>query len=399
MNMTSSHALLAQVARGLLRHGRERTNQTLGDRRAYVGLSDIGKGIECLRAAVAAKVIDRQPEDISRLFQDGDWDGIRAVLQHQLILQRGHWLEAGLESALRANGISLIPQLEIADHFDGTPIRAHLDFTIVRGGERPAVRVLELKSTERIPDVLYPAYEAQIHGQVGLLKERWEAPVFSVRDADGQVIVADQTFPAIVKTILGIDLPPAADSVDIEGWVLCLAMSDAKAFGPYRPDATMVGLCRKTAQAIWETAEQVRSGGIDLDSVAICPGFHPLCDWCPFALDCPKFVAQAIDDPEIDAGLHDLLALKEQYRRIEADLRDSERRIRAFWHRSECYTDWLQTGLFRFKNVLIAGRKTLDRAQLQNSLGSALGPDSADALIEAATVQGEPHERLYVSRL
>lgn len=40
---------MAQVARGLLKHGEYRTAAELGDRSKYVGLSDIGKGAECLR--------------------------------------------------------------------------------------------------------------------------------------------------------------------------------------------------------------------------------------------------------------------------------------------------------------------------------------------------------------
>ena len=42
--------LLAQVTRGLLRHGQTRTIQTLGDRSSYIGLSDVGRAITCLRA-------------------------------------------------------------------------------------------------------------------------------------------------------------------------------------------------------------------------------------------------------------------------------------------------------------------------------------------------------------
>ncbi len=54
---TKVMGLMAQVARGLLKHGECRTNSELGgDRGLYVGLSDIGKGAECMRSAVAGKV-------------------------------------------------------------------------------------------------------------------------------------------------------------------------------------------------------------------------------------------------------------------------------------------------------------------------------------------------------
>ena len=51
--------LMAQVARGLLKHGECQTAEQLGDRSKYVGLSDIGKGAEYLRSAVAGKIFGR----------------------------------------------------------------------------------------------------------------------------------------------------------------------------------------------------------------------------------------------------------------------------------------------------------------------------------------------------
>ena len=52
---TKAMGLMAQVAKGLLKHGECRTVAELGDRSLYVGLSDIGKGAECLRSAVTGR--------------------------------------------------------------------------------------------------------------------------------------------------------------------------------------------------------------------------------------------------------------------------------------------------------------------------------------------------------
>lgn len=147
-------ALLAQVTRGLLRHGDQQTPLHLGDRSTYVGLSDVGRAITCMRAAVASKLHNggkTTGDDIARWLQNGAEQRISETLGRQLILQRGHWLEAGVESALWANGMNLIPQLEISDTEGSVPIRAHLDFVLIRGGDQPALRVLELKSTKYLP--------------------------------------------------------------------------------------------------------------------------------------------------------------------------------------------------------------------------------------------------------
>ncbi len=226
MNMESkSMGLLAQVAKGLLLHSKKETEEQLGDRSKYIGMSDIGKGTECMRAAAANKVYGNNqpsPEEIQKSFSEKDYGKIREALNKQLILQRGHWLEAGILEAFKANNANIISQLEIDIKNEGTPIKAHLDFALVLGGKRPGVRILELKSTENIPKNLYAAYETQLYGQLGFLSKFWNEPCFD-----------KLTFSQLVKKTFNIELPDDPGSVDIEDWVLCLAMSDAKPFGPY----------------------------------------------------------------------------------------------------------------------------------------------------------------------
>ncbi len=72
---TKSMGLLTQLAKGLLAHGKMETEKQLGDRTKYIGMSDIGKGAECMRAAVANKVHGRmQPEaeELQKFFSDAD---------------------------------------------------------------------------------------------------------------------------------------------------------------------------------------------------------------------------------------------------------------------------------------------------------------------------------------
>ena len=150
-------------------------------------------------------------------YQDGEFDKVMEALRKQLILQRGHWFEAGVEQAFESNGAKFFTQLEIDAGFDGVPVLAHLDFVLVGNG---AVRILELKSTENIPDNLYASYECQLYGQLGFLSKYWHEKRFSIRDGTGKM-----TFPELVKQKFGIDMPESVQDVDLEGWVLCLRNS------------------------------------------------------------------------------------------------------------------------------------------------------------------------------
>lgn len=369
--------LLAHLARGLVRHGELKTKADLGDRSAYVGLSDVGRAITCLRAAVAGKLKTPMPD---RPILD--------ALRRQLVLQRGHWLEAGLESAFRANGANLVSQLEIIAP-GPLPLRAHVDFTFVGAADRPVIRILELKSTEHLPRTLYPGYEAQIHGQVGLLAELWSQPVFAAQGLHGQ------TFPQLCRHLFGIDLPDRVEEVDLEGWVLCLSMADARPFGPYRPDPTMLNLCRRTAHRLWQGVQDVKVGRTRLDDLDTCAGFHPLCDWCDHAEGCPKFTADPVNDPALDMELAEFSRLKAQKAALDAEADAIESRIRRFCGHAK--SGWLSTGTFRFRTTQIAGRKTIDSGILRAALANRLGESEADALLSHATTKGADYERLTVT--
>lgn len=394
-------ALLAQIARGLSRHGDHQTSQHLGDRSTYIGLSDVGRAMTCLRAAVASKVGmgRRNGDDIQDWLHEGQHERVRDALARQMILQRGHWLETGVESALRANGANLLSQLEISITHHGVPIRAHLDFVLVGTSPNPVIRVLELKSTEHLPQVLYPAYEAQIYGQIGLLKAFWDQPVFNLKNEQGDLILDRQTFPQICHQQFGVSLPKSAGAVDLEGWVLCLSMSEASAFGPYVPSPEMLAMCLRTAKHLWSSVQDLKAKRHDLNDLEICAGFHPLCDWCDFAEGCPKFTTDPVNDPTIDDDLTVLAELKADKAALDTEIDAREARVRRFCHHLGSHPGWLSTPHFRFKTSRIAGRKTIDSGKLRAELINRLGEDQADDLITHATNEGDPYERLFVTAL
>ena len=398
MENVKAMGLMCQVARGLLKHGGCQTAEQLGDRSLYVGLSDIGKGAECMRSAVAGKVYGSSHpsgDKVTGWYRDGEFDKVMEALRKQLILQRGHWFEAGVEQAFEANNAKSFTQLEIDAGFDGVPVLAHLDFVLVGKG---AVRVLELKSMANLPEHLYTAYLTQVYGQLGFLDKYWDQPRFSIRDGTGQIMHSKLSFPELCKKFFGIDMPEAVQNVDLEGWVLALAMSDAKAFGPYKANDTMTRFCEKTAKSIWEKADQIRNNNLDLNSVELCKGFHPLCNFCDHAESCPKFTVHELGDSVYNDILSELDELKSQKAKLTKDIGIAEDQVREFYVNSGINGDWLSTCDWRFRFSETAGRKSLDTQALLADVGEIIGEDQVENLIQKHSSQGLPGQRLYISK-
>ncbi|ATD82523.1 hypothetical protein [Desulfovibrio sp. G11] len=185
-----TEGLRALIRQGLQAVSQQSTAAHLGDRSTYVGMSDIGQHWECPRAALARKVLPT-PDSLERL----------------LILQRGHWFESGVGQALASLGLHVLPQLEITWQHQGVPIKAHLDFVLVWGAPVNVIRILEVKSTDKLPDTPHDSHLLQLHGQIGLLATAWDKPAFSLRAADGTLLHEKMTFPQLCHAQLGLLLP------------------------------------------------------------------------------------------------------------------------------------------------------------------------------------------------
>ncbi len=149
--MNPENKLLALIASGLQKHSQVSTASQLGDRTQYIGMSDIANMQECPRLTVLRK--------LNPIEQEVNTENFSNILKRQLTLQRGHWLEEGIANALYANNFKVIPQLEIAVQVQNVPVKVHLDFVIV--GEN-SIRILELKSTENIPQKARTTHEIQV---------------------------------------------------------------------------------------------------------------------------------------------------------------------------------------------------------------------------------------------
>lgn len=386
-----AQGLMTILARGLLESSAQRTASSLGDRSQYIGMSDIGRALECPRAAVGQKLFGNGHD------QQLDQHAVQAQIGKQLRFQRGHWFEAGVAQVFRQQRLPVIEQLEIVTSHNGVPIKAHLDFVFASLVGKPTVRILELKSCEKIPKTLYSSYETQVYGQVGLLLALWDQPAFGVHGEADRQGSDGLTFPQLCLEKFGIEMPVHPSEVDIEAWVLCLSMSDAKAFGPYLPDDTMLSLCLKTAEGLWHNVDELKKNDEDFDNLSTAQGFHPLCSWCEFNADCPKF--DGLDQPQWGNALDQLKDLKARQDQLDAEISEVEEGLKTAYALSDAYGSWISAGNQRFRVSTQAGRRTLNKDQLRLELSKVLGEDDADALITRCESEGKSFDRLNISKI
>ena len=383
INTNRTEGLRALIRQGLQAVSQQSTAAHLGDRSTYVGMSDIGQHWECPRAALARKVL---PTTNS--------------LERLLTLQRGHWFEAGVGQALASLGLNVLPQLEIKWQHQGVPIKAHLDFVLVWGAPVNAIRILEVKSTDKLPASPHDSHLLQLHGQIGLLTKAWNKPVFSLRAADGTLLHDKMTFPQLCLAHLGLPLPKQAEELNMEAWLLCLSMKEVKAFGPYGFNQAMLDTALDHAVQLWGDLTAHRAGNLSLSQVTCAQGFYPICSYCEYNGDCPKF-PQGVQMPQWEPALEKLAALKEQRTALDNEIKEMETVLKLV-HRQSGTRDWVDTGNYRFRMSVAAGRSTLNREALHEELTAifrfeGLGNIDVDALLARCERVGSPFEKLSIS--
>ena len=381
--MDRTEGLRILIRQGLQAVAHKDTLAHLGDRSSYIGMSDIGQHWECPRAALARKVL---PTTNS--------------LERLLTLQRGHWFESGVGQALASLGLHILPQLEINWQHQGVPIKAHLDFVLVWGAPVNAIRILEVKSTDKLPASPHDSHLLQLHGQIGLLAQAWDKPVFSLRDEDGTLLHEKMTFPQLCLAQLGLQLPATAAEASMEAWLLCLSMKEVTTFGPYTFNQAMLDTALDHAVQLWVDLTAHRAGNLSLSQVTCAQGFYPLCSYCEYNTDCPKF-PQGVQMPQWEPALEKLASLKEQRTALDDEIKEMETVLKLV-HRQAGTRDWVDTGKYRFRASTTSGRSTLNRDALHEELTDifrfeGVGGIDVDALLARCERTGAPFERLSIS--
>ena len=375
--------LLELIRHGLAQKSARTSEQVLGDRSKYVGMSDIGSYLTCPRMAILNRLYPEQREkSLSRL----------------LTLSRGHWFEDGIASILKELNLPFVRQLEIGIDHDFAEIKAHLDFVLVSTSPKPTVRILEIKSCRELPESLYASYEMQVYGQVGLLCRHWDGPDFSLKDEHGEFQFGGMTFPEAVQHLWGIDFPDDVTFVDIEAWVLCLSMTDAKVFGPYKADEDMLNLALDAGADLWRKTSQIQDGTLDISAVQPALGFKGICESCEWNPDCPKFDGE--EHPELESELDDLAEWKREKATLEAKIKAREAAMKSWYERANLKGNWITAGKHRFKASEIPGRRKLDKDTLEADLAEIFRLEDIEGIDVATIIErneevGEPSARLY----
>jgi len=243
----------------------QHTEENLGNRKDYIGASDIGY---CPRKVVLEKI------------EPGEHD-----LATLLRFQRGHMAEDIIAMAFNAAGYSNFErQVEIVVECDA-PLKVHIDFVFTSRIHK-IKSILEVKSVSVIPDGPYSSWETQLYVQMGALARKY--PEHEIR---GSVLALD------------------------------LAGGDVGFFNGYVPQNNLFdGLVRR-AETIWSDYQGCLKGTKkDLPTEV-----SPLCGFCDHLLSCPKFTAEAV--PQLDDSVTSLLGMQREERHLQEKIAQVKKQL------------------------------------------------------------------------
>lgn len=237
----------------------QHTMEMLGDRTTYLGASDIGA---CPRKTILNK-LNTPKSDLVTLLR----------------YQRGHMAEDIVAAAFTVAGFTNFKRQVEARATGDVPVMAHLDFVFI-SEVRKTMAVLEVKAPENIPEHPYGAWETQLYLQMGLLADSF--PDYTVE----------------------------------KGAILAVNFGDQgmQLFSGYTPQTTIYEGLIDRATTIWNQYQHFSEG--DLATPAMEVG--PLCGYCPFLMDCPKFEAEEVR--ELTESVEILVELQHQQRDLESEI-------------------------------------------------------------------------------
>lgn len=249
----------ATLLTSLRKLAQQHTDETLGDRRHYLGASDIGY---CPRKVILERIRPTE-HDLPTLLR----------------FQQGHMGEEIIAEAFTAAGYSNFErQVEVDISTDDVPIKVHIDF-VFTSVKHKIKSILEVKTTGNIPDGPYSSWESQLYLQMGALAREYPD-----------------------HTIRGAVLP------------LNLADGEVGFFNGYTPQETLFNGLLGRAGVIWSDYQATLKG----EEVELKTEVTPLCGFCDHLLDCPRF--QGDEVPELENMVQELLEWQDDEKLIKGKI-------------------------------------------------------------------------------
>ncbi|MDD2273796.1 MAG: hypothetical protein PHH29_16240 [Desulfuromonadaceae bacterium] len=247
--------LAAFLGRAIPTHQQKQSSH-LGDRTGYVGASDIAG---CPRKAALGK-------------QNPTGHDIKTLLR----FSRGHAAQAMYAEFFRTGGALFEEEVEVR-HPDIPEIRCHIDFLFYANRQTKRLHIVEMKSTDGIPDEPYSSWVDQLHVQMGLLHLTLDPAV----EIGGSILVVD------------------------------LNAGEYKEFNSYSPNKLVFKQLVEKGQHILAAARGECTPRTE-------PGI--LCGFCPYRPDCPSHAVGVDLPPEIHQAGKAYLELNDQKKVIDARL-------------------------------------------------------------------------------
>jgi CRISPR-associated exonuclease Cas4 len=159
------------------------------------------------------------------------------------------------------------------------PVTAHIDF-VFTSMARKTMAVLEVKSPETLPAHPYGSWETQLYLQMGLLA------------------AANPDYTVEKGAILAVNF----------------GASGMALFNGYTPQQTLFAGLMDRAGNIWNDYKRIMTDASAIPAMEI----SPLCGYCPFVADCPKFDVEEVR--ELTESVEILTELQKQQKDLDAEI-------------------------------------------------------------------------------
>ena len=245
---------------------KQHTAETLGDRRNYLGASDIG---QCPRKVILERINPKE-HDLATLLR----------------FERGHMAEEIVAKVFTAAGFTNFErQVEIDVSSEKVPFLVHIDFLFSSKIDK-VKSILEVKSGS-VPSTPYGSWESQLYIQMGAVAEQY--PDHTVKGA-----------------LLSLDL----------------ANGEIGFFPGYQPNETVFQSLKTKAEEIWSDYQALVQGHeveLATEPGLLCGGY------CNHLLGCPRFAAQ--EAPEMAGILEDLQRLQAKEKSLKARMEPMKKNL------------------------------------------------------------------------